>query len=83
MPARTLLRVALQVVQADALVQVRQVGEQAVQLTAPLSKKPMMQEQLLLRSLLRGSTQEVQVPVGEEQFWHWVGHFWQVVPFTK
>jgi hypothetical protein len=59
----------LQVVQAEPLVQVRQVDEQAVQLTAPESKKPEMHLQFWVISLRVASTQELQVPVGLLQVW--------------
>ena len=53
--------------QVVVLLQVRQVEEQAVQLTLPLSKNPVIQAQSWLISLLLASTQEVQVAVGELQ----------------
>lgn len=63
--------VASQEVQADELVQVRQVGEQALQLRAPESKNPVIHLQFWVLSLLIGSTQAMQAPFGEVQFWHW------------
>ena len=70
-PLRTLNLAASQAAQVEAVVQLRQVEEQEVQLTLPLSNMPVTQAQFWLISLLVESTQEAQVPVGELQVWHW------------
>jgi hypothetical protein len=54
----------------DPLVQVWQVGWQAVQLMAPESKNPAMHLQFWVMSLRMALTHEVQAPLGELQVWH-------------
>jgi hypothetical protein len=70
-PVRFLNLVASHEVQAEALVQVRQVAEHELQLTEPESKNPVMHLQLWVKSLRVESTQAEHPPLGEVQFWHW------------